>query len=54
MNQWGNKDGRQVIWQQTPIHRISHAFTLTAWKVAQTAAHQRLIFKVQKLVEALT
>jgi hypothetical protein len=23
MNQWGDKEGRQVIWQRTPIHRIS-------------------------------
>jgi hypothetical protein len=23
MNQWGNKEGRQEIWQRTPIHRIS-------------------------------
>ncbi len=23
MNQWGNKEGRQVIWKRTPIHRIS-------------------------------
>ncbi len=23
MNPWENKEGRQVIWQRTPIHRIS-------------------------------
>jgi hypothetical protein len=23
MNQWGNQEDSQVIWQQTPIHRIS-------------------------------
>jgi hypothetical protein len=28
-------------------------FTISAWKVAKTTANQRLIFKVQKLVEAL-
>ncbi len=22
MNQWGNKEGRQVVWQRTPIHWI--------------------------------
>ncbi len=23
MNKWGNKEGRQVIWQQTPKNRFS-------------------------------
>jgi hypothetical protein len=23
MNQWGHKEGRQVVWQRTPIHIIS-------------------------------
>ncbi len=23
MNHWGKKEDRQVIWQQTPVHRIS-------------------------------
>jgi hypothetical protein len=23
MSQWGNKEGRQVIWHRTPINRIS-------------------------------
>jgi hypothetical protein len=53
MNQWGNKEGRKVKWQRTPIHRNPpYVFTLTAWKVAKTTDHQRLIFKVQKLIEA--
>ncbi len=55
MNQCGNKKGRQVIWQRTPKNRISPIclhLTVTPWKVAETTAHQRLIFKVQKLVEA--
>jgi hypothetical protein len=55
-NQCGIKEGRQVIWQRTSIHRISsiqYVFTLTARKVAKTTAHKWLIFKVQKLVEAL-
>jgi len=44
MNQWGHKEGRQVVWQRTPIHIILlYVFTLTAWKVAKTTAHQRII-----------
>ncbi len=23
MDQWGNKEGRQVIWRRTPVHKIS-------------------------------
>jgi hypothetical protein len=54
MNQWGGKEGRQVIWQRTPdIKVLLYVFTLTAWKGTKTTAHQRLIFKVQKLAEAL-
>ncbi len=40
MNQRDNKEGRQVIWQRTPIHRIS-PITLTTWKVAKTTTHNR-------------
>jgi hypothetical protein len=32
---------------------LQYVFTLTAWKVVKTTAHQRLIFEVQKLVKAL-
>jgi hypothetical protein len=31
------------------IHGFSHIFILTAWKIAKTTAHQRLIFEVKKL-----
>ncbi len=27
MDQWGNKEGRQVIWQRTQIYRISPMFS---------------------------
>ncbi len=54
MKQWGNKEGRQVIWQLTQkIEFLLFVFNLTAWKVEKTTAHVRLIFEVQKLLEAL-
>ncbi len=38
MTEWGNKEGRQVIWQQSPIHRISlicvHLYCLESGKEA--------------------
>jgi hypothetical protein len=43
----------EVIWQQTPKNMMSYVFTLIAWKVAKRTAHQKLIFKVQKPVEAI-
>jgi hypothetical protein len=51
MEKYGNKEGLQVNWQQTPIEFPPYVFT--AWKVAETTANQRPIFKVQTLVEAL-
>ncbi len=43
---WYHDEGPQVIWQRTSIHRNSpYVFTLIAWKVAKTTAHQRLISK---------
>ncbi len=54
MNQWGNKEGHQVIQQELQyIEFFPYDFIITTWKVAKTTAHQRLIFKVQKLAEAL-
>jgi hypothetical protein len=35
------------------IEFLPYVFTLIVWKVAKTTAHQRLIFGVQKLKEAL-
>jgi hypothetical protein len=53
MSQWGNKEGRQVISELHYKEFLPYVFPFTAWKMAKTTAHQRLIFKVQKLVEAL-
>jgi hypothetical protein len=40
----GNKEGRKLIWLQTPIIIISpFVFTFTAWKMAKTTAHHRHI-----------
>jgi hypothetical protein len=35
------------------IEFLPYVLTLTAWKVAKTTAPQQVIFKVQKLVDAL-
>ncbi len=47
MNQWGNKEGRQIIWQRTPINRISpicfHINRMESGKDDRRS--QRLIFK---------
>jgi hypothetical protein len=54
INQWGYKEGRQVNCQRTPINRsFPLILTLTAWKVVTPTSYQRLIFEVQKRVEAL-
>ncbi len=48
------KDGRQIIWQWTSINIIYpiRFLLIRAEKMAKTTAHQKLIFKVQKPVEA--
>ncbi len=50
----GNKEGRQIFGTELQnIEYLPYVFTLTAWKVVKTTAHQRLIFKVKKLADAL-
>ncbi len=65
MEQWTNMNQEFTQWTNSKLggppsnlaaissnYNFSHK-TLTAWKVEKTTAHQRLIVKVQKLIETL-
>jgi hypothetical protein len=46
MNQWGNMEGHQVIWERTPLHRISpicfHRIRLKKDKDNSSEAHLQI------------
>jgi hypothetical protein len=53
MNQWGNKEGRQVIWQRTLIHRISPlCFHLKRLESGKDDSSAEAHLQIQKLLEA--